>query len=267
MAWPIDNIDTTDLDQGTDSPSNARADLLNALNIIKGILAERGATDGVCELVDGLIPTARIPTQSSQWEVGDVRMHGRPLASVSPGWVSLCGPGTTIGNEFSNATALASAECEALFAVLWPNTTMALFTSTGASASRGASADSDWAANRQIALPIVAGRAPIGQGQGAGLTNRSPLQGGGGEGVALAQTNLPPASGATLSAQGPFGSVVVSEPNPGLATHEIVTSGTPNSRFLSLDLTHYHGITGFGGSSTPFTIMQPFMPFGFEMKL
>lgn len=58
----------------------------------------------------------------------------------------------TIGNASSGATERASADCEALFILLWADATL---TVTG---GRGANASSDWAASKQISLPDVRNR-------------------------------------------------------------------------------------------------------------
>lgn len=62
MAWPTDDLDTTDLDAGTDSPSSARADLLALMQKVQAILAQRGVASGICDLdATNKVPVARIP--------------------------------------------------------------------------------------------------------------------------------------------------------------------------------------------------------------
>lgn len=60
MSWPGSTIDTTDLDAGTDSPQQARADLHAALQALNTVINARGAAEGVCELdASGRIPVSR----------------------------------------------------------------------------------------------------------------------------------------------------------------------------------------------------------------
>lgn len=62
MAWPTDDLDTTDLDAGTDSPSSARSDLLALMQKVKSILAQRAVASGICDLdATTKVPVARIP--------------------------------------------------------------------------------------------------------------------------------------------------------------------------------------------------------------
>jgi hypothetical protein len=65
----------------------------------------------------------------------------------------------TIGSASSNATGLASATSQFLFAALWslPAALCPIFTSAGASTTRGASAAADFAANCAIATPNMKG--------------------------------------------------------------------------------------------------------------
>lgn len=65
--------------------------------------------------------------------------------------------GRTIGNAASGATERANADCEDLFLFLWDgDSTLAV------SGGRGASASSDWAASKTIALPDARSRTLIG---------------------------------------------------------------------------------------------------------
>ena len=61
MAWPTDDLDTTHLDAGGDSPADARPMLKRLIDYVKLIIAARGATDGICELnEDGKVPPTRL---------------------------------------------------------------------------------------------------------------------------------------------------------------------------------------------------------------
>ena len=50
MAFPTASVTTTNLDAGTDDPSLARADLLDAVQKLNTIIAEGGAANGVALL-------------------------------------------------------------------------------------------------------------------------------------------------------------------------------------------------------------------------
>lgn len=62
MAFPTSQITTSNLDASTDDPSQARADLLDAVQKLNTIIDEAGAAQGVALLnVSGQIPSAQIP--------------------------------------------------------------------------------------------------------------------------------------------------------------------------------------------------------------
>lgn len=84
------------------------------------------------------------------------------------GWVRE--NGRTIGSATSGATERANADCEALFLYLWQ--TDANLSVLG---GRGASAAADWAANKQLTLPDMRGRAAFGlDGMGNSNAGRIP---------------------------------------------------------------------------------------------
>lgn len=63
MAWPTDDLVTTDTDQGTDNPSIARAMINTLLLRVKEIISARGAVNGVCDLdAASKVPVGRLPT-------------------------------------------------------------------------------------------------------------------------------------------------------------------------------------------------------------
>jgi microcystin-dependent protein len=106
---------------------------------------------------------------SAKFTTGDVKLTLKTVAD--PGWV-LMNDGT-LGNAASGATTRAAADTEALFTLLWNNTTNV---DCPVSGGRGASAAADFAANKTIALPRALGRALAVYGSGAGLTSRSLAQ-------------------------------------------------------------------------------------------
>ncbi len=63
MPWPIDDVNLTNTDSGTDSPSLARTDINITQQRLKEVIAGRGTADGVCELdASALVPLSRLPT-------------------------------------------------------------------------------------------------------------------------------------------------------------------------------------------------------------
>lgn len=81
--------------------------------------------------------------------------------------------GLTIGSVTSGATGRANADCEAAFKWLWQQDQFGLL---AVSPSRGASADSDWAANKTIATPDLMGRGVVGM-DAMGTTAKNRLAG------------------------------------------------------------------------------------------
>lgn len=105
------------------------------------------------------VPTTtpvELPTSDTALEflfqTGDIKMRWSVTAPT--GWVRA--NGRTIGSVSSGATERANADTEALFLLLWQDTSLAV------SGSRGGTAAGDWAANKTIALPDFRGRVPVG---------------------------------------------------------------------------------------------------------
>jgi microcystin-dependent protein len=104
MAWPAGGIPTTNLDNGTDSPKEARPALLSAVQAVNDIAASRGAVSGVAALDSaGLVPAAQLPL-AALLPSGVMLPYGG--ASAPAGWL-LC-----FGQAVSRTT------YAALFAVL-----------------------------------------------------------------------------------------------------------------------------------------------------
>ena len=97
------------------------------------------------------LPTSDTPTELL-FQTGDIKMRWSVTAPT--GWVRA--NGRTIGSVSSGATERANADTEALFLLLWPDTSLAV------SGSRGGTAAGDWSANKTIALPDFRGRVPVG---------------------------------------------------------------------------------------------------------
>src|SRR6185295_7620952 len=100
------------------------------------------------------------------WTTGDVKVTLKTTADS--GWVMF--DDGTLGSASSGATTRANADTEALFTLLWTNTTNA---NCAVSSGRGSTASADFAANKTIALPKILGRALAVAGAGSGLTSRA----------------------------------------------------------------------------------------------
>jgi hypothetical protein len=93
-----------------------------------------------------------IDVPAAGFTTGDVKLTLK--SSAESGWV-LMNDGS-IGNASSSATARANADTSDLFALLWTNvsnTWCPVQDASGTPVSRGASAASDFAANRRLVLP------------------------------------------------------------------------------------------------------------------
>lgn len=194
MPLPTGGISTANLDQGTDSPANARAQLLQTVQAVNDLVAMFGQPLGVALLdAAGLLPAAQVPSQfltgmGMEWWSG----------TLPTGW--LWQDGRTIGNASSGATARANADCQALFTALWSSTAN---TELAVSGGRGASAAADWAAGKTIALPDRRGRVGVGRDDmggtaasrlttaGSGIDGTKLGAAGGAETVALTAAQIP----------------------------------------------------------------------------
>jgi hypothetical protein len=190
------------------------------------------------------------------------------------GWVRL--NGRTIGSATSGATERANADCQALFEYLW-----AADANLAVSGGRGASAAADWAANKTITLPDAAGRVFAGlDDMGAGARGRLTSDYFGtatnvlgaassSQSFTLLTANLPPYTPAGTITNGSitYGGWVGSgtssaPPNPGNAFPTTLTFVSTLSQAAST----FAG-TAQGGTSTPFSVIQPTILVTIYMKL
>lgn len=102
---------------------------------------------------------ARYALKSEGAETGDVTFS---ILTSKAGWVLL--NDGTIGNAVSGATNRANADTQALFTFIWNNILDAWCPVSG---GRGASAAADFAANKTIQLPLIAGRSIAAAGSGS----------------------------------------------------------------------------------------------------
>jgi hypothetical protein len=221
-----------------------------------------------------------IPDATQIWGTGDikVRYDDQPVE----GYVRL--NGRTIGSATSGAAERANADAEALFKFLWGFSNVSVVT------GKGASAAADWAANKQLTLPDMAGRLlgardDLGNGA-AGRITAATVTGptavgaaGGTEKGTIAQANLPnvnfPVSGITLSDTRTWG---WSKPgsNAGVtgATDAILQpSGTNTTITDTVTVTGgelavaTQGTAASGGAGTAFNTIAPVMLFTTYIKL
>lgn len=187
--------------------------------------------------------------------------------------------GRTIGSATSGASERANADCQPLFEYLW-GADANLSVSTG----RGASANADWVANKTIALPDWRGRAlaaldDMGNSAAGRLTSTyfsaSPIVLGAAsdnQSNFLVTSNLPPytpagsITGTAISSDGlsiVTGNGFSSSPSGGASASIQSPMGLRPSLIVSGSLVG----TAQGGSSTPFSVVQPTMLATFYMHL
>lgn len=92
MAWPTVNIDTSDMDAGTDSAGNARGAIKQMADNVNNIKDARGTADGIASLdAGGKVPTDQLPTmpagqggtgQAGGYTVGDL-LYASAVAALS----------------------------------------------------------------------------------------------------------------------------------------------------------------------------------------
>lgn len=107
----------------------------------------------VAQTSDYVPPSAGETSTELLFQTGDYKL--RHATGSHAGWVR--SNGRTIGSASSGATERANADCEDLFLHLWTADV-----NLSVSGGRGATASTDWAANKTIALPDWRGRAPAG---------------------------------------------------------------------------------------------------------
>ncbi|MDG4603756.1 MAG: hypothetical protein P9C48_14410 [Defluviicoccus sp.] len=188
---------------------------------------------------------------------GDLKPTLKTLAD--PGWVMM--NDGSIGNASSGATAHAHADAAALFALIWANianTWAPLQNASGVPVSRGASAASDWAANRRLVLPKALGRALSLAGWGAGLTARALGEVQGEEAHTLSIPEMPAHNhtGSTGDAGAHTHTESGFDPAPGYHGAGEDTIAVGAAKTTSQAPAHHHTIAA-QGSGQPHNTMQP----------
>lgn len=148
--------------------SMANNSLLGNISGSPGPFTEIGLTPFMAALLGAADATA-LASMLGLFSTGDVKWT---LAASPPaGWI-LCNNGGTIGNAASGASIRANADTQALFELVWNN--VAQVDAPITSGSRGASATIDFNNNKQLQLPFLAGRSPMGAGGSVGgLSSRN----------------------------------------------------------------------------------------------
>jgi microcystin-dependent protein len=120
----------------------------------------------------------------SFYSTGDFKLTFK--STPDAGWLFLAGG--SIGSAASGATTRANADTAALYSLFWNNLGNGEAPVAG---GRGGSAASDFAANKALTMPDFRGRAPIGAGQGPGLSPRYLGSLYGAEAVSLSIAQMP----------------------------------------------------------------------------
>lgn len=204
-------------------------------------------------------------TTAAFFSTGDVKLTLKNVAD--PGWAIF--NNGTIGSAASGASSRANADTQALFTLLFNNTTdtwVPILTSGGGATTRAAqvSASAAWAANCRIFLPQTLGRTLAIAGANGGPNGVYALaETWGSETASLVTANLPPYTPA-----GTIGNVSVSSTSSNVATYNgnigLAAGGnsTPSVAFSGSTITStgsgpiFTG-TAQGGTSAAFQIMQP----------
>jgi len=105
--------------------------------------------------------------ESSLFRTGDTKYSDNPV--TENGWIKATDDGT-IGDPTSGASIRANNDTLSLYFMYWNNYNDTTCPVTG---GRGATAQDDWDAHKNIGVPRRSGRALAVWGQGAGLTNRN----------------------------------------------------------------------------------------------
>jgi microcystin-dependent protein len=165
-----------------------------------------------------LLAAADAPTLSGLlglFTTGDVKWTFNQTAPA--GWLAVTAVGT-IGDASSSATLRANADCQALFTMLYALSD----TIAPVPGGRGANAAADWAAHKQITIPQLVGRAPIGAGSaGSGTSARTLGFQLGEENHTLGASEIPSLSGTTDGAHTSSASFWVNSANGQLGNSSI----------------------------------------------
>jgi microcystin-dependent protein len=196
------------------------------------------------------------PVQADGFKTGDVKL--RYGTGALAGYCRL--NGNSIGNASSAATERANADTEDLFKHLWENSTNAILAVSG---GRGASAQADFDANKNIALPDWRARVPACiDGHGAANLGRVSNTGDGNPGV----------DSSVLGASGGVDRLALTVPQLPEHNHSLrAESVQSGSGSLVADTSPYisgsEAITDVAGGNEPHPNLQPTTFAGYYIKL
>jgi hypothetical protein len=240
-----------------------------------------GAALGVGDIAGSLAEIVlRYNAANTRWELfnpSNVSLN-TGIASTGVVWLTIASappPGWLMFNDstFGSAASGASSQSAAnqalfniMFAAPFTDATAPLFTSTGSATTRAAqgTAAAAWAANCQMSLPKVLGRALAVAGSGGGLTARTLGQIVGAETSAIAQANFPAISLLTSVtdtrtwATNSTNNINTNTSTTGTNYNAIIDSGVGGADPKSVAVTggSISGSTPLGGSGTGLPIMQ-----------
>lgn len=220
--------------------------------------------------------TGTPPTVDATTVFGTLDLKARYGTGAHTGWVRA--NGRTIGSASSGASERANADCQDLFEELW-----AADANLSVSTGRGASANADWVANKNIALPDWRGRAlafldDMGNSAAGRLTATYFGTAATALGAASTTTESKTLVTANLPAYTPTGTVAAPTIGGNAALGVPNGSGTQaanvgvnfslftNTQFQIMSAPTFTG-TAQGGLSTPFAIVPPTMLATIYIKL
>lgn len=242
---PAGNIAATDVQTALNELDTEKMAL--AGGTITGALTVNGTVTAAAALTVGGTLTSN-GTGGNVWSTGDAKITLKTVPDT--GWV-MANDGT-LGDAASGGTCRANADTAALFTLLWTNFVDA---DCPVSAGRGASAAADFAAHKNIRLPLLLGRAIALAGTGATLTARTLGHAVGEETHAQSVAELPVHT-PTFNDPGHIHSIAAS--STAVTGGTTVTTNSNNNSAAATTSSNTSNITMNPiGSGTPFNVMQP----------
>lgn len=224
-----------------------------------GSVSSVGGATGAITLGGGLSISGTVLSDS--WSTGDIKWTVK--TSPDTGWIIPTNSGT-IGNASSGGTVRANADTSALFQLFWNTCSNTICPVSG---GRGGSAASDFASNKTITLPNMPSRT-VGIAGTGDATTRAVGATAGSETTSLVTSNLPAYTPAgtvstTLNSIGSNQLVYTAggTNTPGGGSNETISGGI-NAAFTST----FSG-SAQGGTSSPFSVIQPTVYFNVMIKL
>lgn len=112
MAWPT-TLSKTHLDEASDDPSQARAELAATVDAVNAIAAARAAASGICDLdASGKIPVARLQDVIDASALADEAVEG---AAIKAGEVNFLHWNATLTNATATPTGGANGDIHLIY--------------------------------------------------------------------------------------------------------------------------------------------------------